>query len=134
MAQLTPGDAEALFAEWGAMTPSRMNYPDYLRQHLPIASGVVEAACKTLVTQRLKCSGTAWTVAGGQAILTFRSLIQSARWPRAWQLLAADFRQTVTVVKSATATPTRSDHALGQKTRSRTMPEESNYQALSLAV
>ena len=25
-----------------------MNYPEYLRQHLPIASGVVEAACKTL--------------------------------------------------------------------------------------
>jgi len=28
----------------------RMNYAAYLRENLPIASGVVEAACKTLVT------------------------------------------------------------------------------------
>jgi len=78
----------------------RMNYPAYLRQHLPIASGVMEAACKTLVTQRLKRSGMAWTRVGGQAILTFRSLIQSGRWSRAWNLFAAEYRQIVTVVAS----------------------------------
>lgn len=77
----------------------RMHYAQYIREHLPIASGVVEAACKTLVTQRMKCSGMAWTQKGGQAILTFRSLIQSQRWERAWSLLHADFCQTVTVVK-----------------------------------
>jgi hypothetical protein len=58
---------------------SRMHYPQYLRLNLPIASGVMEAACKTLVTQRLKRSGMAWTNDGGQAILTLRSLIQSNR-------------------------------------------------------
>ena len=79
---------------------SRMNYPASLRQHLPIASGVMEAACKTLVTQRLKRSGMAWTPVGGQAILTFRSLIQSGGWSRAWNLLAAAYRQTVTVLDS----------------------------------
>ena len=79
----------------------RMNYPAYLRQNLPIASGVMEATCKTLVTQRLKRSGMAWTPVGGQAILTFRSLIQSRRWSRAWNLLAAEYRQTVTVLASS---------------------------------
>ncbi|MCI0647584.1 MAG: hypothetical protein L0332_20690 [Chloroflexi bacterium] len=59
----------------------RMDYAQYLRDGLPIASGVIEATCKTLVTQRLKQSGMAWTQPGGQAILTFRSLIQSHRWP-----------------------------------------------------
>lgn len=76
---------------------SRMRYPVYLRLNLPIASGVMEAACKTLVTQRLKCSGMAWTLAGGQAILTLRSLIQSNRWRSAWTLLSADFRKLVKV-------------------------------------
>jgi hypothetical protein len=75
----------------------RMHYAAYQRQRLPIGSGVVEAACKTLVTQRLKGSGMAWTLAGGQAILTLRSLLQSRRWERAWPLLAADFRQPVVI-------------------------------------
>ena len=75
----------------------RMNYAESVRQNLPIASGVMEAARKTLVTQRLKRSGMAWTLLGGQAILTLRSLIQSERWSRAWNLLAAEYRQTVIV-------------------------------------
>jgi len=111
---------------------SRLNSPEYRRQHLPIASGVIEAACKTLVTQRLKCSGMAWSPAGGQAILTFRSLIQSARWPRAWQLLAADFRQPILVMKSAPTKPIH--HALEPIAQSRTIPEDSNYHALPLVV
>ena len=75
----------------------RMHYAAYQRQHLPIASGVMEAACKTLVTQRLKGSGLAWTMAGGQAILTLRSLLQSDRWAQTWSLLAADFRHPVVI-------------------------------------
>jgi hypothetical protein len=77
----------------------RMLYAHYLALHLPIASGVMEASCKTLVTQRFKRSGMAWTIAGGQAILTFRSLIQSNRWVSGWQLLQADFRKEVKVIQ-----------------------------------
>jgi hypothetical protein len=55
----------------------------------------VEAACKTLVTQRLKQSGMRWKTSGGQAILTLRSLIQSERWERGWALLREDYQQTV---------------------------------------
>ena len=75
----------------------RMHYAEYIRLNLPIASGVMEASCKTLVTQRLKRSGMAWTNDGGQAILTLRSLIQSNRWHSAWTLLSADFRKIVKV-------------------------------------
>jgi len=76
---------------------SRMHYADYLRLNLPIASGVMEASCKTLVTQRLKRSGMTWTNHGGQAILTLRSLIQSNRWRSAWKLLSTSFRKIVNV-------------------------------------
>ncbi len=76
----------------------RMDYAAYQRQQLPIASGVVEAACKTLVTQRLKQSGMRWSLAGAQAILTPRSLIQSERWPAGWNLLRQSYCQTVCVV------------------------------------
>jgi hypothetical protein len=75
----------------------RMHYHDLRAQFLPIGSGVVEAACKTLVSQRLKRSGMRWRVPGGQAILTFRALCQSARFERAWPLLVATYKQTVTL-------------------------------------
>lgn len=74
----------------------RMRYAEYIRKGLPIASGVMEASCKTLVTQRMKQSGMSWTQIGGQAILTLRSLIQSDRWQHAWELLRADFCKTIT--------------------------------------
>jgi len=76
----------------------RMRYVQYRRANLPIGSGVVEAAYKTLVTQRVKRSGRRWGMAGGQAILTFRSVIQSGRWERAWSLVGNDFRKSVQVV------------------------------------
>lgn len=88
----------------------RMHYARYLRKGLPIASGVIEATCKTLVTQRLKQSGMAWTIAGGQAILTLRSLIQSNRWQPAWNLLRNDFRQTVSLCNSQITLPTAKQH------------------------
>jgi len=111
----------------------RMNYPEYLRQHLPIASGVVEAACKTLVTQRLKCSGMAWTLTGGQAILTCRSLIQSERWASAWNLLADDFRQTITIVKPAPVTQNQNSRAAVIHPIARCACETEAYHALPLA-
>jgi hypothetical protein len=52
----------------------RMDYARLRAQNLPIGSGVVEATCKTLVSQRMKRSGQRWTIDGGQAILTFRAL------------------------------------------------------------
>ena len=75
----------------------RMHYAAYQRPHLPLARGVMEAAGKTLVPQRLKGAGMAWTMAGGQAILTLRSLRQSDRWAQAWPLLAAEFRHPVVI-------------------------------------
>jgi hypothetical protein len=102
----------------------RMHYAQYLREGLPIASGVIEATCKTLVTQRLKQSGMAWTITGGQAILTLRSLIQSNRWQPAWNLLRTDFQKTVTVCNSQIALPAANQRTIDHR----------DYVALPLAI
>ena len=68
-----------------------MPYAALRKQKLPIGSGVVEAACKTLVTQRLKRSGMSWGHEGGQAVITLRALIQSGRWESAWRLIANEY-------------------------------------------
>lgn len=81
----------------------QMRYAKLLEEDLPIGSGVVEAACKTLVTERMKRSGMSWGEEGGQAILTLRSLIQSGRWKRGWSLLAREYHQQVTPAPRITA-------------------------------
>jgi len=81
----------------------RMRYADLRARNLPIGSGVVEAACKTLVSQRLKRSGMRWRTAGGQAILTFRALCQSERFARAWPLLVETYKQSVTLPRKVIA-------------------------------
>jgi hypothetical protein len=85
----------------------RMPYARLRSQHLPIGSGVVEAACKTLATERLKRSGMRWRQVGGQAILTLRSLCQSDRFERAWELLAGTYKRPVGLPRKVIAL---SDH------------------------
>lgn len=75
----------------------RMQYAKLAAKNLPIGSGVVEATCKTLVTQRMKRSGMRWRHEGGQAILTFRALAQSDRFDLGWLLLAGTYRRAVSL-------------------------------------
>ncbi len=67
----------------------RMRYRTLKDRKLPIGSGVVEAANKTLITQRMKRSGMRWRIPGGQAVLSFRALIKSGRFERAWEALVS---------------------------------------------
>ena len=68
----------------------RMRYRNLSDRRLAIGSGVVEAANKTLVTQRMKRSAMRWRIPGGQAVLTVRALIKSGRFDRAWETLMAN--------------------------------------------
>ena len=63
----------------------RMNYAAFRRQGLPIGSGPVEAACKTLVKTRLCRSGMRWSWPGGQRILQLRTYVKSGRWEAFWK-------------------------------------------------
>jgi len=75
----------------------RMDYAGAALRGLPIGSGVVEAACKTLATQRLKRSGMRWRNDGGQAILTLRGWVQSHRFEHAWQLLSTTYHADISL-------------------------------------
>jgi hypothetical protein len=62
-----------------------LRYAEYRRVGVPLGSGVTEAACKTLYTQRLKLSGMRWTKAGAQVVLDLRVLLVSEVWDRAFR-------------------------------------------------
>ena len=57
-----------------------MQYWEYRRRHLPIGSGITEAACKTVFTQRLKPSGMRWKHEGAGIVLTLRVILLSGIW------------------------------------------------------
>jgi hypothetical protein len=62
----------------------RMKYAEFLRRGLPIGSGPVEAACKTIVKTRMGRSGMRWSRKGGQHILHLRAFVKSNRWDSFW--------------------------------------------------
>ena len=62
-----------------------MRYAEYRRVGVPLGSGVTEAACKTIYTQRLKLSGMRWKKAGAQSVLNLRVLHLSGVWDAVYQ-------------------------------------------------
>lgn len=67
----------------------QMNYAYYQLQALPIGSGVTEAACKTLVKQRLCNSGMKWKDRGARVVLSLRALVLTeGRWKQFWDKIS----------------------------------------------
>ena len=99
LARKHPGAAKIrTVLEYFRNNRGRMLYAKAAAENLPIGSGVVEAACKTLVAQRLKLSGMRWSNDGGQAILNLRAWQQSDRFDSAWALMAAQYKAEVTTI------------------------------------
>jgi hypothetical protein len=69
----------------------RMDYPTYRAKGWLIGSGPVEAACKQVVNQRLKCTGMRWSESGADAVCHLRALLRSeeGQWDACWASLAA---------------------------------------------
>ena len=77
-----------VLSAWTYFTNHRhqMDYPGFVAAGLPIGSGVTEAACKTLVKQRLCASGMRWKNKGAKIVLSLRALTQTTgRWAQFWQ-------------------------------------------------
>jgi len=58
----------------------RMDYGRYLEKGYPIASGVIEGACRHLVKDRMERAGMHWREAGAQAMLDLRSTFINGDW------------------------------------------------------
>lgn len=57
-----------------------MNYAERRRLRVPIGSGVTEAACKIVFSQRFKCAGMKWGIETGAHILNLRVIALSGLW------------------------------------------------------
>jgi hypothetical protein len=62
-----------------------MRYDEYLALGLPIATGVIEGACRHLVKDRMDLTGARWSLDGADAILRLRALRSSGDFDAYWQ-------------------------------------------------
>lgn len=64
----------------------RMDYPSYIEAGWQIGSGHIEAACKTVVNERLKRSGMRWGEGGADAVCHLRALFKgdADQWEAFW--------------------------------------------------
>lgn len=73
----------------------RMNYAALDEEGLPIGTGVIEAAAKTLVNVRMKRAGSRFSQHGGQAVLLFRAATASDRFEPLMRELHLTYRSKV---------------------------------------
>ena len=67
-------------ASYFARNLSYMNYPTYLAHGWPIASGVIEGACRHLVKDRCELSGMRWSQSGAENLLRLRAVAENNDW------------------------------------------------------
>jgi hypothetical protein len=75
-------------ADYFERNRDRMRYPVFRKQGLFIGSGVIEAACKTVIGARLKQSGMFWTERGANAIIALRCIRLSGKFEDYWETRA----------------------------------------------
>ena len=61
-----------------------LKYNHYLAQGFPIATGVIEGACRHLVKDRMEVTGARWSLAGAEAVLRLRALRSSHDFDEYW--------------------------------------------------
>jgi hypothetical protein len=61
-----------------------LKYNHYLSQGYPIATGVIEGACRHLVKDRMEVTGARWSLTGAEAVLRLRALRSSYDFDEYW--------------------------------------------------
>lgn len=62
-----------------------LRYDQYLAKGYPIATGVIEGACRYLVKDRMEITGARWSLQGAEDVLRLRSLRASGDFEEYWE-------------------------------------------------
>ena len=91
-AQRKPADEAANYLT--TLSPY-LDYPTALANGWPIATGIVEGACRHLIKDRMDITGARWGLAGAEAILKLRALKANSDFNAYWQYHLAQERHHV---------------------------------------
>ncbi|MEW6206672.1 MAG: ISKra4 family transposase [Pseudomonadota bacterium] len=112
-----------------------MDYPTYLAKGWPIASGVIEGACRHFVKDRCELSGMRWTQTGAESLLRMRAIAENGDWD-AYHTFRKVQRHKQLYEKSAlpsTAVETQAIDLSPTILESAPIRRQQNYSALPLA-
>jgi len=62
-----------------------MKYDQYLAAGYPIATGIIEGTCGSLIKDRADRSGSRWSSVGAQAVLNERAVMKNGDWDAFWK-------------------------------------------------
>lgn len=95
--RLTPDKAEVVerSANYLAARDEYTDYQLYLRKGYPIATGVIEGACRYLVKDRMDITGARWGLNGAESVLRLRSILKSNDLDAYWKYhIEQEYRRT----------------------------------------
>lgn len=92
---LTGSDREAVDDACDYLIKYRryLGYGECLEAGLPIATGVIEGTCRSLIIHRMDRSGARWSLSGAEAVLRLRALVQSSDFDAYWRFHEASEHQ-----------------------------------------
>ena len=96
-----------------------LHYDRYLAAGYPIATGVIEGACRYLVRDRMELTGARWRLVGAEAVLKLRALRASGDFDAYW----------ISTRRANTSGTTPSDTLMGQRRRSASRPRRPLHHA-----
>ena len=72
-----------------------MRYDEYLKAGYPIATGVIEGACRHIIKDRMEQGGMRWTLPGAKAMLNVRAVCASSEWSEFHHWRQSENRKTI---------------------------------------
>ena len=87
-----------------------MKYGEAIREGLPIATGIIEGACRYLIKDRMDRTGARWSLRGAEAVLRLRALCASKHFDGYWKFHVARERQRNHEAKYARGEPPNPSH------------------------
>ena len=98
--KLTKRDAVDSCARYLLNNKKRLRYDEALVEGFPIASGIIEGACRHLINDRLDITGARWGLKGAEAILKLRSLKSSGDFDEYWDFHKQQSKKRLYTIKS----------------------------------
>ena len=72
-----------------------MKYDQYLAQGAPIATGVIEGACRYLIKDRMDITGARWHLEGAESILRNRAIITNGDFEKYWEYYCSERQKEI---------------------------------------